>query len=59
MINLISPLGSTRPWTKPVAPSPGLGMAELDRGAGRTEGKPLEWIPRLARDRPTISDQSH
>jgi hypothetical protein len=36
--------GSTRPQTDLEALSPGSGMAELERGAGRTKGKPLEWI---------------
>jgi hypothetical protein len=39
-----------------MAMSPGLGMAELDSGAERAEGKPLEWIPRLAQDEPVIND---
>jgi hypothetical protein len=37
-----------------MTPSPGpRGGA---RQGGRIEGKPLEWISRLARDRPVISD---
>jgi hypothetical protein len=32
---------------------------ESIKRARHTEGKPLECIPRLARDRPVISDQPH
>lgn len=42
--------GSVRPRMNPEAPSLGLGEAKLERGAKRNEGKPLEWIPFLARD---------
>jgi hypothetical protein len=38
---------NARPWINPEAPSLESGVAELQRGAERTEGKPLRWIPRL------------
>jgi hypothetical protein len=41
---------STRPRANPEALSPGSGVAELNKGAGQAEGKPLEWIPRPARN---------
>lgn len=43
-------LEAPAPRTNPEAPSPGSGVAELERGIGHTKRKPLEWIPRLARD---------
>jgi hypothetical protein len=43
---------------EPCGSEPGSGVAELNR-VRRTEGKPLEWIPRLARDQPIISNRSY
>jgi hypothetical protein len=40
------------------APNLTSGEVELE-GGELIEGKPLEWIPRLAQDRPAINGRSH